>query len=381
MTTHNPRNERIKRDYFTYLKEAKRYSEASLDKVAAALHSFEAYTRFKDFRSFHIEQAVAFKRHLGEQSSARTGEGLSKATLYSTVSALRNFFHWLAGRPGFRRRLSYADADYFNLSDKESRVAKARRSTAGPTLDQVRHVIGCMTHGTEIEKRDRAVVAFALLTGARDNAIASFRLKHSDLAAGRIDQDAREVRTKFSKSFPTWFFPVGDDIRTIVADWVRYLEREKLWGPDDPLFPATRIEQDEAQQFRAQGLDRRGWSNAGPIRTIFKRAFPAAGLPYFHPHSLRKTLAQLGEKLCRTPEEFKAWSQNLGHDKVMTTFASYGAVAGERQAEILSSLTSNDEHALSDDDVADLNRLMNKMNRRRRSPGFRPRQDQPDSNA
>jgi hypothetical protein len=42
-------------------------------------------------------------------------------------------------------------------------------------------------------------------------------------------------------------------------------------------------------------------------------------------------LSQLGERLCRTPEEFKAWSQNLGHEQVLTTFSSYGQVAAERQ--------------------------------------------------
>jgi integrase/recombinase XerD len=62
-------------------------------------------------------------------------------------------------------------------------------------------------------------------------------------------------------------------------------------------------------------------------------------LPYFNPHSFRKTLAALGEKLCQSPEEFKAWSQNLGHEKVLTTFMSYGSVAGERQADILNRLS------------------------------------------
>ena len=42
------------------------------------------------------------------------------------------------------------------------------------------------------------------------------KLKHVDLAAGAVYQDAREVKTKFSKSFTTFFFPVGDDIRQIV---------------------------------------------------------------------------------------------------------------------------------------------------------------------
>jgi hypothetical protein len=64
MKTHNPENERTKRRYFAYLKEAKRFSDVSLDGVAKALNRFEVYTHFKEFRAFHIEQAVAFKRHL-----------------------------------------------------------------------------------------------------------------------------------------------------------------------------------------------------------------------------------------------------------------------------------------------------------------------------
>ena len=49
----------------------------------------------------------------------------------------------------------------------------------------------------------------------------------------------------------------------------------------------------------------------------FRSAFELAGLPYFNPHSFRKTLAALAEKLCRAPEEFKAWSQNLAHESVL----------------------------------------------------------------
>jgi hypothetical protein len=40
---------------------------------------------------------------------------------------------------------------------------------------------------------------------------------------------------------------------------------------------------------------------------------------------------QLDETRCRSPEEFKAWSQNLGHEGVLTTFYSYGTVAPRRQ--------------------------------------------------
>jgi hypothetical protein len=50
----------------------------------------------------------------------------------------------------------------------------------------------------------------------------------------------------------------------------------------------------------------------------------------------------LGQSLSRTPEELKAWSQNLGHEDVLTTLRSYGSVAHDRQAEILSSLGRSD---------------------------------------
>jgi integrase len=345
MRTHNPQNERIKRAYFTYLAEAKGFGEATLDGVAKALNRFETYTKFRDFKAFHIEQAKSFKAGLAEQMSLRTKDRLSKATLYATLNALKRFFIWLAGQPGYKSRISYADAEYFNLSAKDTRIAKAHREARVPTLEQIRHVIQIMPSGTEIDRRDRALIAFTILTGARDGATASIKLKHVDIEQGRLDQDARQVNTKFSKTFTTWFFPVGDEIHQIVADWVNYLRTEKHWGLDDPLFPATKIVVGDSWHFEASGLDRKHWSSASPIRTIFKDAFAAADLPYFNPHSFRKTLVLLGGQICKSPEEYKAWSQNLGHENVLTTFSSYGDVARHRQAEIIRGLGKSDHGA------------------------------------
>src|SRR6266436_2413661 len=255
MKTHNPENERIKRAYFSYLAEAQ---------------------GFRELKAFHIEQAKGFKASLAEQRSLRTKDRLSKATLYATLSALKRFFIWLAGQPGYKSRISYSDAEYFNLSAKETRIAKAHRDARVPTLEQIRHVIRTMPAATEIETRDRALIAFTILTGARDGAIASLKFKHIDIDQDQVDQDARQVKTKFSKSFTIWFFPVDDDFRQIVVDWVNYLRKEKLWGLDDPLFPATKIVVGDARHFQASGLDRKHWSSAGPIRAIFKGAFAAA---------------------------------------------------------------------------------------------------------
>lgn len=353
MRKHHPDNERIKREYFVLLKEAKGQSEDSVDAVAKAIARFEADTQHRDFKAFHFEQAVAFKRRLGDRDSKKTGEKLSKATQYATLAHLKRFFQWLALQPGYRSKLRYSDAEYFSFSDKDSRVAKARRERPVPTLEQIKHVIATMPSASEIELRNRALLAFALLTGARDSALASLKLKHVDLVAGSVFQDARDVKTKFSKTFTTFFFPVGAEIRQIVDDWVLHLRRDLLWGHDDPLFPATRIELGDKLHFEAVGIERKAWATAAPIRGIFKQAFVAAGLPYYNPHSLRSTLVRLGESVCQTPEDFKAWSQNLGHEGVLTTFYSYGSVAPRRQGEIIKGLaTPVSRHVNSADELA-----------------------------
>lgn len=343
MAKHNPENERIKREYFAYLKDAKGMSEPTVDAAAKALNRFEEYNHHKNFKVFHFEQAIAFKRYLSGQTALRSGEKLSKATLHVTLKQLRAFFFWLAGQPGYKARLQYSDADYFNLSEKDARIATAQREQKAPTLEQVKHVIGKMPAGSDIERRNRALLAFTLLTGARDSAIASMKLKHVDLMADCVHQDAREVKTKFSKTFDTFFFPVDEEVRQIVADWVRFLREEKVWGNDDPLFPATLIELGASRQFEAAGLARKHWSTASPIRTIFREAFERAGLSYFRPHSLRSTLGQLGLRVCKSHEALKAWSQNLGHENVLTTLMSYGKVPTERQGEIIRGLAGTQQ--------------------------------------
>jgi integrase len=205
-------------------------------------------------------------------------------------------------------------------------------------MEQIKHVIANMSDSTDIERRNRALVAFTILTGARDSATVSFKLKHIDLLHGCVKQDAREVKTKFSKTFTTYFFPIEGDAHRIFADWVQYLRNEKFWGNDDPLFPTTRVVIGESGEFEVDGIDKKHWSNATPIRKIFREAFEGASLLYFTPHSFRHTLARLGEILCNTAEEFKAWSQNLGHEGVLTTFFSYGEVGEYRQGEIIQGL-------------------------------------------
>lgn len=125
MPNHNAENEGIKRRYFAYLKEPKRRGEPSLD-AAKALRRLES-NLYRPFKTFHIEQAIAFKRPPAEQSSLRTGKPLSRATRHSTLAAVRAFFLWLAGQQGYRSRLAYSDAQIFSDPEWDALISVSVR--------------------------------------------------------------------------------------------------------------------------------------------------------------------------------------------------------------------------------------------------------------
>lgn len=330
-------NERIKRRYMAYLKQAKGQDERSLDKVAAALVKFEQSTKFKLFKKFHIDQAGKFKTYLEKSRHPKTGKPLSLSTIDADLRLVKGFFHWLAGQPGYKSRISYSDVEYFNNNAKNARVAHAQRDIPYPSLEMAFHAFQAMPDFTDLERRNRALFAFFLLTGARDGAVASMRLKHVNLFDGHVFQDGRDVKTKNGKTFRTWFYPVDPAFLDCFKAWVEYLQREKLFGPGDALFPKPERELKDGQ-FVFEKLSRETYSNAAKINSVIRNAFAMVQLPKYTPHSFRKTLALYGDQKCETLEQMKAWSMNLGHENLATTVSAYMPVSPQRQGELIRSL-------------------------------------------
>jgi integrase len=289
MRKHNPKNERMKREYLIWLEETMGRDRKTVDQAAAAISVFEASTIWKDFRQFHYEQARKFKRDLDTRIVESTGRPLSVASKVSRLRAVKAFFVWLAGQPGYRGKLKHSDMEFFNAPANELRIASATAYRRVPTLEQIRHVLATMPSGTPIERQNRALIALTTVCAPRDGALASLKIKHVDIADMMVNQDAQQVLTKNAKTIVSWFAPMGRDLEVIVEDWVRELITVHLFGPDDPLFPATALGLDHNRQFRAAGLSRQHWSDAAPIRKIFRKAFEAAGLPYCNPHAFRAT--------------------------------------------------------------------------------------------
>lgn len=339
MTRFIEENERIKHEYATYLRHAKGQDVTSIDKARAAIRRFEESTKFKPFKKFNRQQAPDFKAYLGKLRNTKTGKPLSISTVDATLRLVKAFFHWLVSRAGFKRVLTYADVEYFNNTRKAGRVAHTQHQIPFPSVQQAAHAFRAMPFETEFQKRDKALFAFFMLTGARDGAVASLKLKHVNIDLGHVFQDAREVNTKNAKTIICQFFPVDPDYRACFAAYLTFLRDVKLFGPEDALFPKALIGVVEGQGFTNLGLAREGYANAAKLNMIIRGAFAAVQMPEYTPHSFRKTLTQLGSELTKTPEEFKAWSLNLGHEKLTTTFNSYMPITTERQMDLIREIT------------------------------------------
>ncbi len=261
------------------------------------------------------------------------------STVDATLRLVKGFFHWLVSRPGFKRVLTYADVEYFNNTRKAGRVAHTQRQIPYPSMQQAAHAFQAMPFETEFERRDKALFAFFMLTGARDGAVASLKLKHVNVALGHVFQDAREVNTKAAKTIHCQFFPVDKAYADCFAAWVTYLREVKLFGPEDALFPKARVGVVEGQGFVNLGLARAGFASAAKLNTIIRGAFAAVQMPQYTPQAFRKTLTHYGSAVCKTMEEFKAWSMNLGHENVATTINSYLPVTEQRQLELIRTMT------------------------------------------
>ncbi len=336
MRKFNEENERIKRKYLQYLRRAQRKHKSTVQKAAEGILRFEANTNYTKFRRFHIEQVNKFQDRINTEISKTTGKPLSKSTIRLILAANKGFFFWLADQPGYKSRIRHSDAEYFNMDSKGQRVASTVRETPYPSMEMARHAFNFMPEETDADRRNKAVFAFIMLTGARDGAVASLRLQHINLIDGCVYQDARDVRTKNSKAITTYLLPLDGAYLDCFTAWMAFLRRDKLFGPDDPLFPPLNMGLVDGL-LRVVGFERIVYKNANAIRSVIKESFTRADLPPFTPHAFRKTLVKWADTAYPTREAFKAFSQNIGHTSVVTTVSAYCPVSMERQGELIRS--------------------------------------------
>lgn len=341
-------NEVMKRQFFLHLKEVKGFSKDSLDAYEGAILLWQDCTENKDFASFGKQLARAFKTWL-KLRIGKQGEPLSLTYMYHVLRRLKGFFQWVAMQPTYKSRVNPIDIEHLSLSKKETRIAIQPNKRDIPSMEEVVKVIESIEIKNDVDRRDRALICFTILTGARISAIYSLPMMAFDEETLTVDQNPKfGIKTKFSKRIVTTFFPIEyTGAVDHFLEWYRYLKHAKGFTGKDPVFPVARVECGKQNlAFHATGdVEPIFWQDSGSARKVFQKRFLEANVPYYHPHTFRHLVVKEFAKTKLTEEEKKAISQNLGHENTGTTFGSYGYghIEEERQVDIVKRIKLGDK--------------------------------------
>ena len=335
------KNEKVKRQFLGFLRESEGFAESSINSFEQSIFLWEDFTKSGDFSGFGKVKAIGFKKFLVDKK-------LGASYRYHTLRKLKKFFKWLSNQPGYKSKINLNYVAFLNLNKQESRIARQGVRKNIPTLEEIKKVIRSIQVKNEVDQRDRALISFVLAFGVRITALISLPLGSFDEKELVLEQDPKlGVRTKFSKRITSTAFPIKyKEPLKHVLEWVRYLKEEKEFGSDDPLFPATKLENGEENiSYQNTGTVKPCfWKDSSSARRVFEKRFKEAGVTYYHPHSLRHLLVKELTRVRLTEEEKKAVSQNFGHEDVGTTFGSYGygVIAEDKQVELVKNINPED---------------------------------------
>ena len=338
----------MNRQFFIYLKEVKGFSQDSIDAYEQAILLWQECTENKDFTTFGKQATTSFKTWLRSRTN-KEGEVLSLTYIYNIFRRLKGFFLWLAMQPHYKSKIDQTIIEHLSLSKKETRIAIEPNKRDIPSMEEVIKVIERIQPANDVDRRDRAMICFTLLTGARISAIYSMPMMAFDETTLTVDQNPKfGVKTKFSKRIVTTFFPIAytKALEHFLA-WYHYLKNEKHFCGTDPIFPMARIEHgvQNISYYNTGEVEPIFWKDSSAARRVFQKRFLDAEVSYYHPHTFRHLVVKEFARTKLTEEEKKAISQNLGHENTGTTFGSYGYghIEEERQIDIVKNIKLGDK--------------------------------------
>ncbi|WP_417249810.1 tyrosine-type recombinase/integrase [Celeribacter sp.] len=319
---------------------------ATVDAYLHAIRNFEDFLSGKPFGDLEIEDCASFREHL--KRLQETGR-LSTSSVRHRASQVAKFLSWLLDEPA-GKHLNRNIIKALQLPKKFAQRG-IERERPYPTIEQAVEMLAGMPDAEPHEALRKALFALICLTGLRAGAVTSLLRRDLDIDRKTVRQDAGHMRAKNGKSFVVYWFDIPDVFEDCLSTFVRSLDGHGL-RPSDALFPLDADLKQLVDGTRAASAFsvRRTPRVATEAFAIASKSVGAA----YTPHSARDMLVALGGELCTTYEEHKAWSQNLGHDEIVTTERYYGRMDRKKVGATLQSVGQAQTGQGQTDGAADL---------------------------
>lgn len=260
---------------------------------------------------------------------------LSPAHMAKILTWARSLFEWLRlDHPSTFRQLSPSWIQSLRLrrsASVRSRVAVRQYWS----LDDVNRIVSYVPD-TLRKRRDLAALAFIFLSGMRGGAFVTLPIRSVDLVNNCVYQYPEwGVMTKNSKAGVTYLLPIPQ-LLDVVREWDTYVRAHAnnhnvaWYASMDNLGLAIKPD-DVVSGIAVAG--RRGALYQG-----FRELCDLAGVAWKSPHKLRHGHGVYGLRHANNMEEYKAVSQNMMHDSVVTTDRTYSGLLNNDVGKIISGM-------------------------------------------
>lgn len=328
-------NDRILHEWLQF---AGQWDQKTISAKLAAIRLLEDFCGGKAFSKLTKDDVVRFRDSLKESVEATAEGRLSISTVRHRASHLKSFLQWLANQKGYQG-LNKSLPGYLTLPKRFDAAGLGERGRYVPTIAEAAQIVEGMSGGSIRERRDRAMVAIAFLAALRADTVTSLLVKHFEPATHIVVQDARSSRTKNGKSLRVKFFPVPEVFSRIVCDWKQEL-LDMDFAEEDTLFPEERYLAKGNRPEHCKAIPAMASTHA--ITNAFATASKILGKA-ISPHAAKHCIGTLSLEVCKTPEEHKAWSLNMGHKNEDVTVRYYKHLPDERVDEIFEQFDLVDE--------------------------------------
>lgn len=334
-------NLRVLQRYTVYLENHQNLDVRTVDEHLRSLARMSGFFEHKDFEKVTIDDACNFKDALRSLCIGGRQGALSISTVSHTLDRCRAFIQWLQRQS--ETKLPVDLAGYFSLSRRERAVEASAVKGTSLTFDQVLCIFAAMPSSSSVELRNRAIVAMFITTGMRIAALVSLRGKHVNTRTRWINQDPREVDTKFGKHIRTYCLDLGSRLLEALDEWTEW-RTSNGFDQDAPYFLPDRY-----IQPNVLGLGYRGnqtepvqcWKSEDPPQRIIKEAAEAAGIleDSISSHDFRKVLHPfLAKRGNMTIKDEIALQLNLGHTPQEIIRKHYSSMLDSEREEVLDDL-------------------------------------------
>ena len=156
MTKVNPKNEALKVEW---IKELNRDDAAStIDHKLSALAIFEEASNYQDFDKTSVDAVDKFIAVVRQRPTR-------SRTHASLVNNVKSFFSWMVMDERMKGRQANSVIKAMRLPKKDRTAGRATKRKDFATVEQITQTIAAMPKTNAIERRNRALIAFTLLSG------------------------------------------------------------------------------------------------------------------------------------------------------------------------------------------------------------------------